>query len=60
MHTVKWFWVLLFNTNNSWPIDGTLTGTTAEGQSGRGSNSNEGVLHICQSSRTGPSPSDRV
>ena len=36
----------------------TLTGTTALGQSGPGSNSNEGVLHIPQSSRTEASLSD--
>ena len=29
-----------------WPIDGTLTDTTAPGQSGFGSNGNEGVLHV--------------
>ena len=29
-------------------IDRTLTGTTTLGQSGPGSNSNEGVLHILQ------------
>ena len=37
-------------------IDGTLILT----QSGAGSNGNEGVLHIPQSSRTGASPSDGV
>ena len=82
MHTVKWFQVLLSNTNNSfwyqpfvypqlndfkyskwlnnsiWPIDRTLTGTTTLGQSGLGSNGNEEVLHISQSSKTGASPSD--
>ena len=31
-----------------WPIEGTLTGTFTSGQSGAGSNSNEGVLHIPQ------------
>ena len=35
----------------------TLTGTTTLGQSGPGSNGNEGVLRIPQSSRTGASPS---
>ena len=36
----------------------TLTGTITSGQSGPRSNHNEGVLHILQSSKTGPSPSD--
>ena len=39
-------------------IDGTLTIITILGQSGPGSNSNEGVLHIPQSSRTETLPSD--
>ena len=75
LHTHKWLQVLLCNTNNStviclhtvkwssssiWPIDGTLTCTTTLGQSGLGSNCNERVLHICQSSRTGASPSDSL
>ena len=34
-----------------WPIDGSLTGTTTLGQSGPGSNGNEGVLHIPQTPR---------
>ena len=33
-----------------WPIDGTLTSTTNPGQSGPGSNGNEGVFYIPQSS----------
>ena len=33
-----------------WPLDGTLSGATTSGQSGSESNSNEGVLHIPQSS----------
>ena len=42
-----------------WPIDGTLSGATTSGQSGPGSNGNEGVLCIPQSSSiTGTSPSD--
>ena len=42
-----------------WPIDGTLSGATTLGQSGPGSNGNEGVLHIPQSSSvTGASSSD--
>ena len=38
----------------------TLTGTTIAGQCGPGSNGNEGVLHIPQSSKTGASPSDSL
>ena len=33
-----------------WPIDKTLSGATTPGQSEPGSNGNEGVLHIPQSS----------
>ena len=40
-------------------IDRTLTGATSPGQSGPGSDGNEGVLHITQSSSIiGTSPSD--
>ena len=76
MHTVKWFQVILCNINNStsviclhtvkwlnssiWAIDGTLTDTTTSGQSGPGSNGNEGVLYIPQRTKTEPSPSDRL
>ena len=35
-----------------------LTGTTTPGKNESGSNSNERVLHIPQSSRTGALPSD--
>ena len=35
-------------------------GTTIPGQSGPGSNDNEGVIHISQSSRIEASPSDAV
>ena len=42
-------WIL---NNSIWPINGTLIGTTTQGQSGPGSNGNEGVLPIPQSSRT--------
>ena len=62
LNTVKWFQVLLFNTYNfiqlilskrlnssTWPINGTLTSTTNPGQTGSGSNGNEGVLQIPQS-----------
>ena len=42
-----------------WPIDMTLSGATTPGQSGLGSDGNEGVLHIPQrSSITGTSSSD--
>ena len=42
-----------------WPIDRVLSGATIPGQSGPGSNGNEGVLRIPQSSSiTGTSPSD--
>ena len=42
-----------------WPIDRTLSGATTPGQSGPGSDGNEGVLRIPQNfSITGTSPSD--
>ena len=42
-----------------WPIDKTLSDATNSGQSGPGSDGNEGVLCIPQSSSiTGTSPSD--
>ena len=42
-----------------WPIDRTLSGATTPGQSGPGSNGNEGALRIPQSSSiTGTSTSD--
>ena len=42
-----------------WPIDRTLSGATTPGQSGPGSNGNEEVFRIPQSSSiTGTSPSD--
>ena len=37
-----------------------LVNSTTLSQSGPGSNGNEGVLHIPQSSRTGASPSDAI
>ena len=43
-----------------WTIDGTQTGTTTLGQSGSGSNGNEGVIHILQSSKMRASTSDAV
>ena len=72
-HTVKWYQVLLCITYSSikpqlfvykwsnssiWPIDRTILGATTPGQSGAGSNGNEGVLCILWSSsiaRTTPS-----
>ena len=39
------------------PKDRTLSGATSLGQSGPGSNGNEHILHIPQSSNTGTSPS---
>ena len=42
-----------------WPIDRVISGATTPGQSGPGSDANEGVLHIPQSSSIiGTSPSD--
>ena len=38
------------DTSSIWPIHWTLTGITTPGQSGYGSNGNEEVLHITQSS----------
>ena len=40
-----------------WPIDRILSGAKVPGHSGRGSNVNEEILHISQSSRAKPSPS---
>ena len=63
LHTVKWFQVWLYNSHNLtsviclhtvcsiWFIDRTLSGTNTQGQSRPGSNDNEGVLHIPQSSK---------
>ena len=41
-----------------WSIDRTLSGTTTSGQSGPGSNGNEGVLHVPQSFKIGALPSN--
>ena len=38
-----------------WPKDVTVSGATTPGQNGAGSNGNEGVFHIPQSSQTGAS-----
>ena len=70
MHTVKWFQILQYNSHNLiqvicehtvcsiWALDRTLSGATATGPSGPGSNENEGELHIPQISTAGASPSD--
>ena len=69
--TVKWFQVLLCNSNNLTsviclhtvfilPVDRTLSGATTLGQSRPGSNGNEGALHTPQISKAGASPSDAV
>ena len=69
LHTFNWFQLLLYNNHNLtcviclhtvcfiWPIDRTLSGATTLGQSGPGSNGNDGVLHIPQISKAGASPS---
>ena len=46
------------SNSSIWPIDMTLSKATTPGQSGPGSNGNERVLHILQSSKTGVSPLD--
>ena len=47
----------MFAHSSIWPIDGTLSGATTLGQSGHGSNGDNGALCIPQSSRiTGASP----
>ena len=62
LQTVKWFQVLLYNSNNLtficlhpvcsiWPIDRTQLRAIISGQSEPGSNGNEGVLHIPQISK---------
>ena len=43
-----------------WPMDGILTDNTISGENGPGSNGNEGVFSIAQSSKTGVSSSDAV
>ena len=42
------------------PIDRILSGATIPGQSGPGSDGNEGLLYITQISKTKASPSDAV
>ena len=57
---INHLFALSLNVKSSiWPIDRTLSGATSPGQSGPGSNGNEGVLCIPQSSSiTRTSPSD--
>ena len=50
--------ICLYTICSIWPIDRTLSGATTWSQSGLGSNSNEGVLYIPQSSKTGSLPLD--
>ena len=62
LHTVVWFQIFQpnkkFSSGSSWPIDGTLTGTTTLGHSWPGNNnSNKRVLHP---PRSWASPSDAV
>ena len=47
-------------SSSIWLIDGTLTSTTYTCLGWLGSNDNQGVLHILETSRTGASPSDAV
>ena len=55
------FALSLMSNSSIWPIDWTLSGTSTLGQSRPGSDGNEGVRHIPQSSNiTGASPSDSL
>ena len=49
-----------WKNSSIWHIDGTLTGTTILGHREHGSNGNEGVLYILQSSKTRTSPLDSL
>ena len=49
-----------FSSRSLWPLDGTLKGTITPGQSGPGSNSNEGVLHTTKNSRAEASQPDAI
>ena len=46
------------SNSSIWPIDKTLSGATTPGQSGPGTNGNEGVPFNHQSSKTGVTSSD--
>ena len=50
--------LVIFVLSSVWPIDRILLGATTLGQSRQGSNGNEGVLYIPQSSKTGALLSD--
>ena len=62
LHSLLWFQVFLFNTNNSYvdQFNHTLTGTITLSQSETESNGNEGVFDTPLISRTGALPSDTV
>ena len=47
-------------SSSIWPIDRTLSSDITPGLNGPGSNGNEGVLHILQSSRTEASQLDSL
>ena len=58
---IRDLFVLILNVTSIEPIDRTLSGVTALVQSGSGSDGNEGLLHIPQSSSiTEASPSDSL
>ena len=57
-HSFTCSWML--SKSSIWPIDGTLIDTTTPSQSGPGSNSDKGELHIHKSYRIGSLPSDAV
>ena len=48
------------SNSSIWPIDRTLSAATTTDQSGPGSNGNEQVLHILQSSKTAALPSNSL
>ena len=57
--SINHLFTLNLNVSNIWPIDKTLSDATTPGQNESGSNGNESVFSILQSSRiTGASPSD--
>ena len=57
--SMSFAWMQLKWSNSSiWLIDKALSSANTQGQSGPGSNDNEGALHIPQNSRTGASSSD--
>ena len=54
---IKYEWFL---NRSIWSLNGTLSDMTPLGQSGPGSNGNEGIFHTPQISRTGASAPDAV